>query len=472
MPHQDETLHATWNLTAWALFLEMGLGKTKLALDTALMLWDRGKITGMLVVAPKGAYLTWGKIEIPKLMPDIPYQAATWSAGMSATNTEKVNWVCMPNKGVFKILIMNVEGLITKQGIQTARTFLKAHFALWILDESTTIKNPKAKRSMAIIDLSRQAPYRRIMSGAPVNKEPADLYNQLMFLEDSPLGFKSWYAFRNCFQIMKPMAIGSRIIQTSIGTQNEEVLNHRLKSISTRYTKKDCLKDLPPKTYVQRIVPLTGPQKKIYEELRHNAFALLNEHDLVTYTLVVVEIVKLQQVVCGFVFPDQNKPAVDIPSNRIETVLELLEEHDGKAVIWARHQHSVEALTRAIKTEFGRFSAASYYGETSDKERARILEEFQDPKSPLRYFIGNQATGKFALTLTEARLCIYFSNSFDLEERRQSEDRLHRAGQKSAVTYIDLITPNTVDEKILKNLMNKTKMSASIMGDQWHDWLT
>src|SRR5215831_6288875 len=114
MPHQEKTLRSTWTKQSCALFLEMGLGKTKIALDTALTLWYRGFITGMLVVAPKGAYLTWEKIEIPKLMPDVPYQVATWSAGMGKKDSERVGWVLMANKSMLKILIMNVEGFITK----------------------------------------------------------------------------------------------------------------------------------------------------------------------------------------------------------------------------------------------------------------------------------------------------------------------------------------------------------------------
>lgn len=473
MPHQTATLEATWDKEAWAWFLETGLGKTKLALDNGLMLFQKGLITGMLVMAPKGAYLTWNEIEIPKLMPNngVSWESAQWSAGMGFEAQQKVAGVIVKDERLLKILVINIEGVLTHYGYQTVVSFLNAHRALWVIDESTAIKNPKAKRTKEILDIKHRAAFRRIMTGFPINKEPVDLYSQLEFLQDAPLGFSSWYAFRGCFQKMKPTAIGRRIVMLNIGSQNEEVLNHRLKEISTRYRKEDCLKDLPPKTYSQRVVELTTEQRKHYDNIRHNAYTFLSEQDMVTTTMVITQIIRLQQIICGFAVPDDpDADTVRLDSNRIDALMDILSEHDGKVVIWSHFRECVKMIEEAIREEYGRQTVASYFGDTADKARAEILRNFQSPRHDLRYFVGNPATGKFSLTLTEARLCVYFSNSYDLEARRQSEDRLHRKGQLNPVTYVDLQTPRTVDQRIVRNLVAKQRISDTIMGDRWKEW--
>lgn len=471
MPHQTLTLKATAHKEYWAWFLETGLGKTKLALDNALILHQEGAITGLIAMAPKGAYRTWSDIEIPKLMPDdYPYTVALWSSSMNAEELDKLKWICQPSN-VLKILVMNTEGVLTRHGYQTLTKFLDSHRAMWVLDESTAIKNPQAKRSKAILELSKRAIFRRIMTGFPINKEPVDVYNQLCFLTDHPIGFESWYAFRGCFQIMKPMAMGKRIIQMSIGTQNEEVLNHRLKMISTRYRKEDCLRELPPKTYATRVVELTAMQRKHYEELRSNAFTFLSEQDVVTATMVMTQIIRLQQIICGFAVPDDKiAPITYLDNNRIESLLELIEEHEGKVVIWSHFVPAIQMIEKAIGEKYGRASVASYYGATSDADRVATIRAFQDESSRLDYFVGNPSTGKFSLTLTAARLTCYYSNSYDLEARRQSEDRNHRKGQTNPVTYVDMIAPRTVDMRIVRNLVKKQIMSDTIMGDSWKEW--
>jgi SNF2 family DNA or RNA helicase len=112
-----------------------------------------------------------------------------------------------------------------------------------------------------------------------------------------------------------------------------------------------------------------------------------------------------------------------------------------------------------------------YYGGIPDDERKRVLAEFQDPDSEMRFFVGNPSTGGYGLTLTAAHTMIYYSNSFDLEKRLQSEDRAHRIGQTKNVTYIDLIAVGTVDEKIVKALRDKINIATQVMGEDFKQWL-
>jgi SNF2 family DNA or RNA helicase len=100
-----------------------------------------------------------------------------------------------------------------------------------------------------------------------------------------------------------------------------------------------------------------------------------------------------------------------------------------------------------------------------------IVDAFQDPASELRFFVGQPRTGGFGLTLTAANTVIYYSNSYDLETRLQSEDRAHRIGQTNKVTYIDFYAPKTVDEKILKSLRSKINLATQVLGEDYREWL-
>jgi SNF2 family DNA or RNA helicase len=179
---------------------------------------------------------------------------------------------------------------------------------------------------------------------------------------------------------------------------------------------------------------------------------------------------RLHQIVCGHVKLD-NGEVIELPNNRIGELLSVVEETDGKIIIWANYRHDIEAIKLALSKEYGMNSVGMYYGDTDDDERKRVLEEFQKPNSEMRFFVGNPSTGGYGLTLTAAHTMVYYSNSFDLEKRLQSEDRAHRIGQTKNVTYIDLIAVGTVDEKIVKALRDKIDIATQVMGEEFKQWL-
>jgi len=152
-------------------------------------------------------------------------------------------------------------------------------------------------------------------------------------------------------------------------------------------------------------------------------------------------------------------------------LLSVVEEASDKVIIWATYRHDIEAIKLALSKEYGMTSVGTYYGDTDDEERRRVVQEFQDPDSELRFFVGNPRTGGYGLTLTAADTVIYYSNSFDLEVRLQSEDRAHRIGQTRKVTYVDLMSPGTVDEKIVQALRDKINLSNEVMGEEMKNWL-
>jgi SNF2 family DNA or RNA helicase len=465
--HQMTALEKSWNKETFAYFMEMGTGKTKVLIDNLAMLYDKGKIDGALIVAPKGVVKTWCEQELPTHLPNhIENTTVLWQPHITKTQREKLESLFEIETNMH-ILIMNVEALSTDKGVKFATKFLNSHKVLMAVDESTTIKTPTAKRTKNIIDLGRMAKYRRIMTGSPVTKNPLDLYTQCYFLDPFHLDHASYYSFRNRYAVMKTMHVRGRSIQVVSKFKNLSELSDTVKNFSDRVLKEDCL-DLPPKNFIKRYVTLTPDQKKVYDQMKKQAVAYLNGKVTSTMT-VLTQLMRLHQITCGHFTADDGS-VQSVESNRLNELMSVLEETEGKAIIWANYQMSVSEIIKRIIKEYGEDSYVHYYGLTSQEDRQDFIRKFQnDPKC--RFLIGTPQTGGYGITLTQANTVIYYSNGYDLEKRLQSEDRAHRIGQKKTVTYIDLICENTVDEKIVKALRDKINIASEVMGEELKKWI-
>ena len=462
--HQRETLAKSAHKNLYALFLEMGLGKSKILLDNAAILFDQEKISGLLIVSPKGNLRNWDVHEVNKHLPDhIQRNVLVWQPNHTKQWLKDYKeMVEGDSDGILNIFLVNVEAFATVKACKFVEEFLVTHDAMMAIDESTTIKNPKAKRTKHLIKLAPLADYRRILTGFPITKAPLDLYSQCYFLSPNLLGFSSYYAFSARYAITQARRMGSHSFQQIVGFQRLEELQESIKDFSIRKTKDQCL-DLPAKVYTKRLVELTDEQKKAYATMKQKALMVLDNEVFSTMN-VLTQIMRLQQIVAGSLRNEDGETIV-LKNNRVRTVLDLLEETSGKVVIFAMFQTDIEQLEKAIAQKFGERSVASYYGKTPQDERQKIIDRFQDSESELRYFISNPQTGGRGITLTEASTMIFYSNSYDLELRVQAEDRIHRIGQEKSCTYIDLVSENTVDEKILQNLLSKVKISNEILGE-------
>jgi SNF2 family DNA or RNA helicase len=367
-----------------------------------------------------------------------------------------------------RIMIMNVEAFSTEKGVAYARTFLRVTSAFMAVDESTTIKTPNAKRTKSIIKVAREARYRRIATGSPVTKSPLDLYSQCEFLGPECLNSASFYAFQARYAILVERKLPTHTFKQIVGYRRLDELQEKLNGFSFRVTKDECL-DLPDKIYTRRDVELTPEQKKYYDQMKLMALALV-DGNLMSTNNALTQLMRLHQICCGHVKLDDGQQ-IDIPNNRITELLSVLEETSGKVIIWANYRRDIENIRLALQKEYGMTSVATYYGDTEAEDRQNIVDQFQDPASELRFFVGNPRTGGYGLTLTAAHTVIYYSNSFDLEVRLQSEDRAHRIGQTNKVTYVDLIAKDTVDEHIVKALRNKINIASQVLGEDFKDWI-
>jgi len=470
--HQKHALNTGWDRIEFGLFMEMGTGKSKVLIDNMGMLYQAGLIDFALVIAPKGVYRNWVAKEIPEHMSDdIEHRVIRWVSSPNKKQQEEMRSVKNRFNGL-TIFVMNVEAFSSVKGKTAGEWMGRALGAngLIAIDESTTIKNHKAKRTKNLMKIASNFKYKRLLTGSPVTKSPMDIYSQCEFLREGLLGYDSFYAFQGRYAVTQKRTMGHNSFQQIVGFKNLDELTWRIENFSYRVLKKDCL-DLPDKIYTARYVTLTDEQLKMYNQIKEQALLLLDNGDLVSAPAVITQLLRLQQIMSGHLKTDDGD-ILTFKSSRMDALSEIMEEHDGKAIIWSRFRYDIQQITAMLNDKFGEGSAASYYGDTSDDQRNRIVQNFQDPNHPLKFFVGNPATAGYGLTLTEANLVVYYANDFNLETRIQSEDRAHRIGQKNNVTYIDLISEGTIDERIVKALRAKIDIGAKVLGEEAKEWLS
>ena len=463
--HQSKALEMSWDKEVFAYFMEMGTGKSKVLIDNIAILYNAGKINGALIIAPKGVYKNWFDSEIPNHLPDyVEKKMGLWKTDPNAKDLKPL----FSTGAELHILIMNVEAFSTKKGVDFAKKFLSCHKTIIGIDESTTIKNPMAKRTRAIIELGLKCKFKRILTGSPVTKSPLDLFSQCYFLSPFLLGHESFYTFKTRYAITKQVNVSGRMIQLVVGYRNLPELSEKLKPFSYRVLKDDCL-DLPPKTYTKRIIELSDEQKKVYKTMKEKAIAFLNGK-MVSTAAVITQLMRLHQITCGH-FKSDDGDVQDVKSNRLNELMDVLEEVEGKAVIWAHYRYDIEKIVESIIKQYGENSVVTYYGDTSTEDRQLAIKKIQDPNSPVRFIVGTPQTGGYGITLTGASTMIYYSNGYDLEKRQQSEARIDRIGQEKPMTYIDIIAEGTVDDKIVQSLRKKVNIATEIMGEELKEWI-
>lgn len=461
----------------FAFFCDMGTGKTKMVLDEFGEAITAGKLDSLLVVAPAGSYRNWfedrGPAEPSELRKHLSRDLfdrlviGYWKSG--PTKAELAGMVrVVSTRDRPRVLVVNTESLSSVEDSQKlCREFLSTGRTMMVIDESTRIRNPRAKRTRTILELGKLASARRILTGFPTPKSPLDLYSQFDFLDWKILGHKTYWTYKMRYAITRRMIFGKRKVNMIVGYKNVEELQKIIEPYSFRVLKEDCL-DIPPKIYQRREVDLTLEQKRIYQDLIGTASAQLKKDQYVSASNVIGLIQRLHQVASGYAVDEAGK-IVEIDSRRLPALMDLLEEHSGKAIVWAPYDASIRKISVTLAEEYGAESVASYWGanrQTRGEDEKRFLT---DPAC--RFMVSTPAAGGVGNNWVVADLVVYYANSYDLEHRTQSEDRAHRSGQTKPVTYVDIVSPGTVDEKILKSLRNKIDMATAISGDNYREWL-
>lgn len=477
LPHQLVALEYLKHNTAFALFMEMGTGKTKTSIDDIAYHYINGNIRTAIVIAPNGVHRNWADLEIPKHMPDnIDYLSYAWDN--FATKESSKNFQKFLEHDGLKIFTVNYEALNSTKNFKIIKDLCVN--CIMILDESTRIKNPYAKTTVLINGrrtpkqeikgLRDFAKIRRILTGTPITNSPLDLYSQCYFLNPEYLGFRNFIAFRNTYAIMKELNTkngNKQSISVIDRYVNTDELSNKIQAFSYRVMKSDCL-DLKPKKYLKVHYNLSSEEKERYTEMREQNYTELVDLEGVSHSIVaqiaLTKMLRLRQLLGGFVTTETGDMLKIIENSRLKTLKVLLSQLEGKTIIWAVFREEIKMIDELLGAE-----SVMYYGGISRSDRSKAILDFQNGNK--KYFIGNPRAAGLGLTLTSATNVVYYSNDYSLELRQQSEDRAHRHGQLETVSYYDLIARGTIDEKIILALRNKQNIARLINKDNITEWI-
>lgn len=466
--HQRKEYYHSRDKANFALLWEPGTGKSKPILDTTAYLSDKDAVDGSLIIAPNGVHRNWIIDQIPAHCdPAVPLKTFLWDtkkAGNKSFQAEFEEFLKFPQLVVFAI---NYDAIITARGYAACEKFLKKRVCIMTCDESHRIKSPGKQRTKAATKLGKLAKYRRILTGTPIATSPFDLFSQFGFLDQGILGYKSFFVFKQRFGIFETQFNGPRRYLKLVRHKNMDELKALIEKHSSRVTK-DVLTDLPDKLYSKAYYEMSARQAGIYSDLRESYMAELQNGTVLTAPHALVRLLRLQQIVCGYAPSDSHIVAIDDKHNpRIKCLLDTVQDHeDSKILIWARFVEDIRQISEALPPG----SFVTYYGASSEEERVAALKAFKEDPS-VKYFVSNPAVGGEGLTLTEASVAIFYSNSFKLVERLQAEDRCHRIGQRNKVLYIDIVCPNTVDDRIVSALRDKQNIASVVTGDRFKTWI-
>lgn len=463
----------------FAILGEMGTGKSKMVLDEWGPRAMRGDVPNHLIIAPAGSYGNWFRDKTadqlselkthldPELFAQLRF--APWISGGRVSDRKEIERV-LRHKGP-RCLIINVEALSTVQkAVDACHALFETGRTMVTVDESTRIKNSGARRTKTVVTLGRNdaVAARRIMTGLVTPRDPMDLYSQFEFLDWRILGHKSFFSFRARYAVMQRMNFNGKKQNIIVGFRNQDELQAKIEPYRHRVLLEDCL-DMPGETFLWRDVELYPEQRKAIRELLENSTTQLSGGAHVTTTIKLATLTRIDQILLGWVV-DEEGGTHEVPTRRYAALMDVLGDHSGKAIIWTSMQESAQRAHAEIEKEYGRGSAALFYGpnkSTRHLEEARFLG---DPAC--RFMVSTPAAGGVGNTWNVATLRVYLNNGNDLEHRLQSEKRNYRGGQKKPVTSVDLTAPEVpVEMRKITALRKKLDVASIISGDEPRTWL-
>lgn len=452
--HQLTGFNKLKDSKSFALFAEMGLGKSKILIDIIGYKWCINEIDAVIILSPKGVHSQWAESQFPEHMSEVVrYRAWVWDKSPKELERHK----SLFDFDGLRIVTMNLDAIKTDSGNKLLKEFIKFHKGrvLIAVDESHGIKTFGSARTKKAIELGGMCEVRGILTGSPIAKNVVDLFSQFKFLDERILGFRYLKPFTAQYCVTRWNGFGNEII----GAKNLEQLYKKIDKYTLRATKDEL--DLPPKMYDQYVFELTEEQKKAYKELKTKFLTQLAEDTEVSVTNAISALTRLQQITSGYL-PNEDGETFEFPKNpRLEALDSVIENIEGKIIIWSRFTHDVELITKHLGKE-----AVSYYGGTSDKDRKIAIEKFLDKDSGVRFFVANPAAAASGLNLQGlCTTCIYYANDYNAINRWQSEDRIHRVGTRGTCTYIDLVAKGSADKKIIANLKEKKSLSDLALDD-------
>lgn len=444
----------------FGFLFEMGCGKTLTSIAVMGVLYKKGMIDRVLIVAPTSVVAVWPR-ELAEFA-DYPFTVQTL-LGDKQKRLRAISDLKRYRYEKMKVAVINYES-VWRDGIKDALQEWDPD--LIICDESQRIKGHDAKQSKAMHELGDKARYKIILSGTPVQNNVTDIWSQYRFLDRTVFG-DLYYPFQNHYCVMHSV-FKSKVLRTI----NEDELIQKEHSIAFRVTKDEAL-DLPEQTFEVRYVEMTPKERRTYDSLKRESVAELEGEGTVTATTVLTRLLRLQQFTGGFLIKDGETQPQQISTAKLDALKDIIEDYviDGgkKLVVFARFLPEVKAILALAEKSLqpaGK-KVVSIYGDIKKEERGDIIQRFQtDPDTVL--IVGQIDTLGVGVTLTAADTCVYYSKTYNYATYEQSLSRIHRISQRNVCTYIDLVCADSVDEKITQALKKKEDLAKTIV-DNWRD---
>lgn len=444
----------------FGLLFEMGCGKTLTAIAIAGAGYQMGKIDRLLIVAPTSVVAVWPK-EL-KEYAKFKYTCKTLLGEKQQRIKQIDDLLKFPFKAL-KIAVINYESTWRPEILEKLKEF---DADMVIADESQRIKTYDAAQSKAMHELGDQARYKLILSGTPVQTAAIDIWSQYRFLDKTVFG-ENFFKFRGRYAIMG--GYGNKKI---VGYRDLEGLIKKEHSIAFRVTKDEAL-DLPEQTFETRRIQFSPKEKSLYERLKKDSYAELDNGGHITATTVLTKLLRLQQLTGGFLVQDEAQKPQLVSRAKLDALTDIIVDYvigsGKKLVVFARFIAEVKAIIDlAAKVLPKDLKQVAIYGDVKKEDRGDIVKQFQeDPSTVL--FVGQIDTAGTGITLTAADTCVYYSKNFNYATYSQSLSRIHRIGQRNCCTYIDLEIEGTIDELISSALSRKEDMAKTVV-DNWRDF--
>jgi SNF2 family DNA or RNA helicase len=387
----------------------------------------------VLIVIPNSLFYSWGK-ELAQF-PEIS------SVALTGTRKQRLTKL----RGPESVFLLNYEYLSPLRD-----ALLRRRFRTLVFDESTMVKNPRAKRTRAATKLADHAEHVYILTGTCMANAPLDVFCQFRLLGKDVLD-DNYYRFRDTFAIINHY----RGFPEVIGYRDLDVIQDRLADFSFVRLKSECL-DLPPKTFEERRVDLLSEQRKLYDQVKEELLSEFEESPFST-PLAITKMLRLSQIIGGHLTTDDGETKT-FPSAKEQELVHIVEEaQPQKVVVWCRFRHEI----RRVNTLLQQYHPVVLHGDVSVKDRGKRIESFQE-NDKTRVLISQIQVGKFGLTLTAGTIAVYYSKTYSLEDYLQSQDRIHRIGQQLPVTIINLNATGTLDVTLQTALQKKQEFSSLV----------
>ena len=435
----------------------MGTGKTLTAIAIMGAAYEMGAISKVLIVSPSSVCSVWPR-DIAECA-DFKFKCNVLFGTKQQRLKELEALKSFPFKAL-KVATINYESTF-RDGIFDA--LMDWNPDMIIADESQRIKTHDAAQSKAMHRLGDAAKYKLILSGTPVQNNAIDIWSQYRFMDPNVFGM-NFYAFRNRYAIM-----GGFNQKQIIGYRDLDKLIKKEYSVAYRVTKEEAL-DLPEQTFLTRYIRLEGKEKQLYDQIRRDSFAELENGGQITAPTVLTKMLRLQQFTGGFIQADGNEKPEYVFKGKLAALEDILDDYvidaGKKLVIFCRFRPEIDLIQKLLDKKKIRYD--SIYGEVKIDDRGPLVKDFQENPNT-KVFLAQIDTAGLGITLTAADTCVYYSVNFNYAAYSQSLSRIHRIGQRNTCTYIHLVVEKTIDETVLKALAKKEDLAKTVV-DSWRDY--